>query len=116
MIQCWKGHGIENLNIEEHCSSNVSLSIEHSKNKVIAYFENEVVPGLLQTSVQQICYLQQFQTRKTGSKHGQWPGFLPLAFLQKARFLNARLEHSRCDFDFEQLRLCNNLIFGMIYS
>ena len=34
--------------------------IEHSENKIITYFENEVGPGVLQSNVQQIYNLQNF--------------------------------------------------------
>ena len=43
--------------------SNILLkfgTIEHSKNKDITYFENEVGPAVLQFSVQQIYTLQDF--------------------------------------------------------
>ena len=41
--------------------------------------------------------------------------FLSLAFLQESCLLNVGLEHSRFDLVFEQHRLCNNNIFGMLY-
>ena len=40
---------------------------------------------------------------------------VPLVFLSNAYLLSTSLEHSRSDFVFEQFRLCNNFIFGMLY-
>ena len=48
------------------------------------------------------------------SKHRQPPE--PLAFLQNSFLLNAGLEHSKSGLIFEQSRLPNNFIFGMLYS
>ena len=40
-------------------------SIEHSENRNITYFENEVGPGVLQFNIQQIYNLQNFHTKRT---------------------------------------------------
>ena len=50
----------------------IFLLIEHSENKFIMYFENEVGPGVPQYSVQQIWILQECQTTKAKSNH--FPG------------------------------------------
>ena len=39
-----------------------------------------------------------------------------LRLLQRSCLLNARLEYSRSDLVFKQLRFRNNFIFGMLYS
>ena len=38
------------------------LKIEHPKNEIFVYLENEVGSGVLQSSVQQTCFLREFQT------------------------------------------------------
>ena len=99
--------------------SNTEISqytaIEYSENKIITHFENEVGPGVLWSSNQQTCNLQNF------AQHGQnrhiisctW--FVPLVFLQHSCLSNAGLEHSRSDLIFKHPRLKNDSIFGMLY-
>ena len=41
---------------------------------------------------------------------------LPLVFLQGSCFSNTGLEHSRSDLVLKHSRLCNDFIFGMLYS
>ena len=48
-----------------------SDQIEHSENKVNTYFENEVGPEELQSSIQETYNLQNFRTTRTESKHNQ---------------------------------------------
>ena len=48
------------------------LSIEHSENKIVMYFENEVGPGVLQSSVQQTCNLQKFHITRAESTNKQF--------------------------------------------
>ena len=88
---------------------------EHSENKVITRFENEVGPGVLWSSNQQTYNLQNF------AQHGQnqhiisctW--FVLLVFLQHSCLSNAGLEHSRSDLVFKHPRLKNDSIFEMLY-
>ena len=45
----------------------VNIEIEHSENKIITQsglYENEIVPGILQSSIQQIRVLQKHQMHK----------------------------------------------------
>ena len=44
---------------------------EHSEKNYV--FRNEVEPGVFQSSIQQTCILQEYQTTKIKSKHFQWP-------------------------------------------
>ena len=48
------------------------IAIGHSEDKIIAYFENEARPGVLQSRVQQTCTLQEFQIIRAESKHSVW--------------------------------------------
>ena len=45
--------------------------MEYSKNKIFMYLENEVGPGVFQSSVQQIYNLQKFHTARTESTNNQ---------------------------------------------
>ena len=47
-------------------------SIEHSENKIIRCFRNEVGPGVLHSNVQKTCTLQEFHTKITESRNNQW--------------------------------------------
>ena len=51
------------------------------------YFENEVGPGPLQSSLQQTCTHQESQTMKTESKHSQWPTLYVLGLLAARMFV-----------------------------
>ena len=51
--------------------SNFFYPIEHSENRIITYFENEVGPAVFQSSVQQTYYLQKFHRIMTESIHNQ---------------------------------------------
>ena len=90
-------------------------AIEHSENKIITHFENEVGPGVLWSSNQQTYNLQNF------AQHGQnrhiisctW--CVPLVFLQHSCLLSAGLEHSWSNLVFKHPRLKNDSIFGMLY-
>ena len=63
------------------------------RNKFIAYFDNEVGPEVFQSSVQKTCYLLEFQTGRTGSKHGQWPALCTFSILPTGRFFERWTEH-----------------------
>ena len=39
--------------------------MEHSENKIVTYYENEVGPGVLQFNIQQIYNLQKFHATRT---------------------------------------------------
>ena len=45
--------------------------MEHSENKIIRHFENEVGPVVLRSSIQQTYNLQKFHTTRTKSTHDQ---------------------------------------------
>ena len=57
------------------------LVIEHSKNIIILYFENEVGPGVLRSNIQQIYNLQKIHTTRTESTHNQSHLVCTLGFL-----------------------------------
>ena len=47
------------------------IPTEHSENKIIAFFVNEVRPGVLHYNAQQIYQLQEFRKQRTESKYSQ---------------------------------------------
>ena len=59
-----------------------------SENTVYAYFENEVGPGVLQSSVQQICNPQNFTQQGQNRQIISCSWFLPLVFFQHLHLLN----------------------------
>ena len=105
------------MTFQTECKARFSqyTAIEHSKNKIITHFENEVGPGVLWSGNLQTYNLQNI------AQHGQnrhlisctW--FVPLVFLQHSCLSNAGLEHSRSDLVFKQPRLKNDSTFGMLY-
>ena len=90
-------------------------AIEHSENKIITHFENEVGPEMLWSSNQQTYNLQDF------AQHGQnrhiisctW--CVPLVFLQHSCLSSAGLEQSGSNLVFKDPRLKNDSVFGMLY-
>ena len=99
--------------------SNTEISqytaIEHSENKIITHFENEVGPGVLWSSNQQTYNLQNFAQHRQNRHIISCTWFVPLVFLQHSCLSNAGLEHSRSDLIFKHPRLKNDSIFGMLY-
>ena len=73
--------------------------IQHSENKIIRCFGNEVGPGVLHSCVQQKRTMQEFQITRTAWKHYQWLS----AFLQLSCLLNVELEHSERPIAYELL-------------
>ena len=91
------------------------ILIEHSESKIITYFENEVEPGVLQSSVQQTYTLQNFSQEGQNRHIICDKYFESLEILQRLSLLNARLEHCRSDLVSKQPRLRDSFIFGMLY-
>ena len=54
---------------------------------MLTYFENEKVPGVLQSSIQQKCVLREYQTIKTESRNPGWPDLCVFGMLAKRLFL-----------------------------
>ena len=84
-------------------NNNIS-EIEHSENKVNAYFENEVGPGMLQSSIKETFILKEIQTTRIESiatnTCSQWPKTADLSILAarwtgeirvQPRFLTAKI-------------------------
>ena len=61
--------------------------IEHSENKFVKYFENETVPGVLQSTIQQTYNLQKILTERTESTHGLWKILLIFGNLAVLKFI-----------------------------
>ena len=76
--------------------------MEHSENKIITHFENEVGFGVRQSSIQ---HVQKFHTTRTESIHNQ----------QGSCLSDAGLEYYRSDLVFKHPVLRNNFIFGILY-
>ena len=93
----------------------ISYEIEHSGNKIITYFENEVGPGVLlfqfSTNIQS-AGISHNKDRNQGIISCTWS--VPVVLLQCTCLLSAGLEHSRSDLGLRQLRLYNNFIFGIL--
>ena len=70
-------------------------------------FENEIRTGVLQSSVQTTCPLQEYQRHKFCSIL-----FLLSGILAEACLFNAKLEHSRSNLVYE---IRNDFIFEMLY-
>ena len=92
------------------------IPIEHSKNKIITYFDNEVGSGVLQPSVQQTYSLQNFKQKGQNQHINSCTLFVRLAFLQRFCFLNLVFDNSRSDLVSKQSRLRDDFIFRMLYS
>ena len=79
------------------------------------YLENEAGDGVLQSSINKACILQEY-TQLTQNHHNlSGLSLESLEFFQNACVLNAGSEHSRSDHVFEMSRLHKNFIFGMLY-
>ena len=59
---------------------------EHTRDKIIKYSGNEVGHGVLRLSVQETCALQEFQTKRTESKHNQWRTLCAFGILEVRMF------------------------------
>ena len=82
--------------------SSVLKIIDHSKNKIITYFENEVGLVVSQSSVQQTPRtLQEFSTTRTESRHRQWPTVYAFGILAARMFVGSWIEHSKSDLGLE---------------
>ena len=57
------------VNTSKNCEN---FSIEHSKNKIIRCFSEEVGPGVLHSNVQETRTLHEFHTERTELRSSQW--------------------------------------------
>ena len=83
--------------------------IEHSKN---------TITWLLETMLDLECFSKKHSSHKSNKQiRNTLSGvtFVLLPCLQRVYLLNAGLEYSRSDLIFEQLKRCNNSIFGFLY-
>ena len=68
-------------------SSPQKQDIEHSENKSITYFENEVEPGVVQSSVERTCTQEEFHIKLTESKCNHWPTLFAFGILAAVVFV-----------------------------
>ena len=81
--------------------------MEHSENKVnmqSELIENEIRPGVLQSSFQQTCALQH--------QKAQSVGYSLCGILAGRCLLDPKREHSKSKLVY---KICNHFIFGMLY-
>ena len=86
--------------------------------KNVAYFGNEVGPGVLQSSIQQACFQQECQTTKAASKkHSQWSELWAFGIFAELIFSEYWIGALvlRSNFAFEQSRFPNNFVLGTLY-
>ena len=90
--------------------------IEHSENKIVTnsgMLENEIRPGVLQSSVRHTRVLQEYQKRKSRAADYVSILFVLPDFLRILCLLNIGSEQSRSNLVFE---MHNNFICGMLYE
>ena len=76
-------------------------------------FENDIRPGVLQSSIRQTRVLQEYQRHKPGATDYVSILSVLCKILQILCILKTGPEHSRSNLVFEML---DNFIFGMLYS
>ena len=97
----------------------ISAISSHSENKIIVQSElceTEIVPGMLQSSVQKACVLQERQRHKPkATDYISILSFFSWNFFEECLLYarhHARLKHSRSNFVFD---IRQDFIFGMLY-
>ena len=90
-------------------------AIEHSENKIITHFENEVGPGVLWSSNQQTYNLQKFRTTRTESTYNQLHVVCAFGILAALMFVECWTGALGVQSRFQTSQIENDSIFGMLY-